>query len=276
MKTWFITGASRGLGLEIARAALEAGHNVVATARKPEQLLDVLTGYDDRLATVQLDVTSHAMVESAVKAALTRFGRLDVLVNNAGFGQLGAFEELSPELIRKQFDTNVFGVFNVTRAVLPAMRSQRSGHVVTISSTAGIVGFEGASMYCATKFSLSGWSESLSLELAPFGIKATCIHPGPFRTDFLDATSVMFGDVAIDDYQQFSEARRDALAQANHHQDGDPVKFGKAVVRLVDSENPPVRWAAGTNAFDTLLSRADDLRNSAQAWQELSKSSDIE
>ncbi|PLZ00404.1 short-chain dehydrogenase/reductase [Burkholderia sp. WAC0059] len=276
MKTWLITGANRGLGLEIARSALEAGHSVVATARKPEQIPAVLTGYGDRLAAVPLDVTSNASVSSAVKVAVDRFGRIDVLVNNAGFGQLGFFEEVSSELVRKQFDTNVFGVFNVTRAVLPIMREQRSGHVVTISSICGIIGFDGASMYCATKFAVSGWSESLSIELARFGIRATCVHPGPFRTDFLDPRSVVFGDVSIDDYTQASQTRREALAQANHNQDGDPVKFGKAVVKLVESENPPVRWGAGTNALDTLLARADDLQGSALVWQELSKSTDIE
>ncbi|MEX1827477.1 oxidoreductase [Luteibacter sp. CQ10] len=275
MKTWFITGASRGLGLEIARSALDAGDNVVATARKPEPLERLLDGHGDRIARVAMDVTSEASIDAAVTAALERFGRIDVLVNNAGFGQLGAFEELSTERIRAQFETNVFGVFNVTRAVLPIMRAQRSGHVLTISSTAGIIGFQGSSMYCATKFAVSGWSESLSQELAPFGIKATCVHPGPFRTDFLDSTSVFYGDLEIDDYREFSRARREALDKANHNQDGDPVKFGEAVVDLVAAANPPVRWVAGSNAFETVLGRADDLRDNALEWRELSTSTDI-
>ncbi|WP_413726970.1 SDR family oxidoreductase [Sodalis sp. RH16] len=187
-------------------------------------MLAALEGYGARLSAVQLDVTSDASVERAVNAAVGQFGRLDILVNNAGYGQLGAFEELSPELIRKQFETNVFGVFNVTRAVLPLMRAQRSGHVITVSSTCGIAGFDGASIYCATKFAVSGWSESLSIELEPFGIKATCIHPGPFRTDFLESTSVSYGDLVVDDYQRSSRAKREALDNANHNQDGDQVR----------------------------------------------------
>ncbi|WP_410014562.1 SDR family NAD(P)-dependent oxidoreductase [Sodalis sp. C49] len=168
-----------------------------------------------------------------------------------------------------------FGVFNVTRAVLPLMRAQRSGHVITVSSTCGITGFDGASIYCATKFAVAGWSESLSIELEPFGIRATCIHPGPFRTDFLESTSVRFGDRVVDDYQQSSQAKRGALANTNHNQDGDPVKFGQAVVRLAEDKTPPVRWAAGTNAFETLMARADELRRSAHEWQALSQSTDI-
>ncbi|WP_413743083.1 SDR family oxidoreductase [Sodalis sp. RH15] len=187
-------------------------------------MLAALEGYGARLCAVQLDVTSDESVERAVNAAVGQFGRLDILVNNAGYGQLGAFEELSPELIRKQFETNVFGVFNVTRAVLPLMRAQRSGHIITVSSTCGITGFDGASIYCATKFAVSGWSESLSIELEPFGIKATCIHPGPFRTDFLESTSVSYGDLVVDDYQRSSRAKREALDNANHNQDGDQVR----------------------------------------------------
>lgn len=275
IKNWFITGASRGLGLEIARAALDAGHNVTATARHPDQVLAALDKYGDRLLAMSLDVTSDVSINDAVNEAVKRFGRIDILVNNAGYGQLGAFEELSPELIRKQFETNVFGTFNVTRSVLPIMRSQRAGHVITISSTTGITAFDGASIYCATKFAISGWSESLSIELARFGIKATCVHPGPFRTDFLDATSVHYGDVVIDDYRQSSDDKRKALDEANHHQSGDPRKFGQAILKLAEAEQPPARWGAGTNAFETLLARADALRGNALAWRELSQSTDI-
>lgn len=275
MKNWFITGANRGLGLEVARAALENGDRVIATARRPESIHTTLSGYEDSLIALPLDVTSVDSVNTAMQQAVSFMPRIDVLVNNAGFGQLGAFEELSSELVHRQFETNVFGVFNVTRAVLPIMRAQKSGHIVNISSTCGITGFDGASLYCATKFAISGWSESLSIELARFGIKATCVYPGPFRTDFLDNSSVVFGDITIDDYQSISQARRELLSQANHQQNGDPVRFGHALVKLVESDNPPVRWGAGSNAYDTLMARANDLRHDAIKWHELSKSTDI-
>lgn len=274
-KTWFITGASRGLGMQVARAALAGGDQVVATARRPEQVHTTLSGSDDRLMTIALDVTDDTSIQLAAQAAFDRYGRIDVLVNNAGFGQLGNFEELSPGAIDRQFRTNVFGVFDVTRAVLPIMRAQRSGHVVTISSTLGIVGADVSSIYCAAKFAVAGWSESLSLELAPFGIKATSVHPGQFRTDFLDPSSVQHGDVPIDDYRQIREARETMLATFSHNQAGDPVKFGQAIVAMVEADEPPARWGAGSEAISVFLQRAEELRTTAETWRELSQSTDI-
>jgi NAD(P)-dependent dehydrogenase (short-subunit alcohol dehydrogenase family) len=275
MRTWFITGANRGLGLEMVRAALEAGDQVVATARKPDHMETTFNQPDGRLLALPLDVTSDASVKTAVDAAVSRFDRIDVLVNNAGYGQLGAFEELSPQAVQRQFATNVFGVFAVTRTVLPFMRARRSGHILTVSSTAGLIGYGGASVYSATKFALEGWSESLKAELHQFGIRTTLIEPGQFRTDFLDASSVAHGDIAITDYHEYREQRKTGLTKANHMQAGDPVKLGRAVVSLIGSPNPPVRFAAGSEAFGVITNRANMLSEQAEAWRQLSLSLDI-
>ncbi|WP_025597341.1 oxidoreductase [Burkholderia sp. WSM2230] len=276
MKTWFITGASRGLGLEIARAALGNGDQVAATARNPAQVAEALDGYGERLFPVRLDVTDIAAVQAAVSEAVERFGRIDVLVNNAGYGQLGAFEETSDEAIRRQFATNVFGVFSVTRQILPIMRGQRSGHVITISSMAGLVAFDGSSIYSATKFALEGWSESLHLELQRFGIKATVVEPGYFRTDFLDPRSVRHGDIVIDDYESAAALKKQSISERNHRQAGDPAKLGDAIVALAATEVPPVRFAAGTDAYAAVNKKADSLRAEADLWRFLSVSTDFE
>lgn len=261
--------------MQVVRAALANGDQVVATARRPEQVRDTLPGSDAQLLTVALDVTDDASIQSAVQAAVDRFGRIDVLVNNAGFAQLGSFEEITAGAIERQFRTNVYGVFNVTRAVLPIMRAQRSGHIVTISSTLGIVGADLSSIYSAAKFAVAGWSESLSLELAPFGITATSIHPGQFQTDFLDPVSVQHGDRPIDDYREIREAREAMLATFNHNQPGDPVKFGQAIMALVKADEPPARWAAGSEAISVFLQRAEELQTAVQTWEDLSRSTDI-
>ncbi|MCO8310954.1 oxidoreductase [Pseudomonas mandelii] len=275
MRTWFITGASRGLGREIARAALKGGDQVVATARNPEWIKSGLPGFGDRLLALALDVTNQDAIEAAVDKAVKHFGRIDVLINNAGYGQLGAFEELSVSAIEKQFATNLFGVFAVTRAVLPVMRSQRAGHILTVSSTAGIIGFDGASIYCATKFALEGWSESLSLELAQFGIRTTVVEPGGFRTDFLDSSSVAYSDISIPDYAAYSSKRKDALDEYNHNQGGDPVKFGKTITILVATQEPPVRFAVGSDAYGVVSNKANILRAEANRWRGLSITTDI-
>ncbi|NSY93884.1 SDR family NAD(P)-dependent oxidoreductase [Agrobacterium tumefaciens] len=275
MKTWFITGANRGIGLGIARSALEAGDQVVATARNAASIQSALSDNPDRLLAVTLDVTKAETIEAAVEEAKNRFGRIDVLVNNAGYGQLGAFEQLSEAAIERQFATNVFGVFAVTRAVLPVMRTQRSGHVLTISSIAGLVGFPGSSIYCSSKFAVEGWSEALSAELEPFGIKATLIEPGRFRTDFLDSSSVSHTDVSIPDYTETAERRKAELDDGNHKQPGDPVKLAQAMLKVVASQHPPVRFAAGSDANEVVLSRLAALREEADAWRPLTLSTDI-
>lgn len=275
MKTWLVTGANRGLGLEIARAALAAGDSVVATARTPSQIAETLQGHGERLLPVALDVTDPVGVEVAVAQAMERFGRIDVLVNNAGYGQLGAFEEVSRDTLLRQFATNVFGVFDVTRAILPVMRRQRSGHIITISSIAGIEGFEGSSIYCATKHAVSGWSEGLAKEVAPFGIGVTCVYPGRFRTDFLDGSSVRFGGIAIDDYEDFSARRRAALDADNHLQVGNPAKFAEVILKLSQAEQPPLWLATGSDAYAVFVNKAAALRDNAEAWKEVTLSTDF-
>ncbi len=276
MKTWFITGASRGLGLEIARAALEAGDNVAATARNLQHIEDALPGHGDRLLPLRLDVTDPTTIAAAVEAAKSRFQRIDILVNNAGYGQLGTFEEVSSDTVARQFATNVFGVFDVTRAILPIMRTQRAGHVVNIASTAGVYGFEGASIYVATKHAIAGWSESLSREVSPFGIKVTSVYPGMFRTDFLDDSSVRFGDQTIDDYAAFSAGHRQALDAGNHQQSGDPVKFGALMLELVKAEQPPIWLAAGSDAYEVFTGKSKALSENAERWKSLTLSTDFE
>ncbi len=275
MKTWLITGANRGLGLEIARVALEAGDQVVATARKPDGIAAAFFEFGDRLLPIALDVTDDASISAAVEATLERFGRIDVLVNNAGYGQLGFFEQVSVDAIERQFATNVFGVFAVTRAVLPVMREQGSGHILTLSSIGGLIGFDGSSIYCATKFAIEGWSESLGLEVARFGIKATIIEPGFFRTDFLDQSSVSYGNIEIADYATHKAERESQLGNLNHRQPGDPAKLGQAVVKLVASPEPPVRFAAGSDAYEVVTDRSKSLQANADSWRDLSRSTDI-
>lgn len=274
-KVWLITGANRGFGAEIARAALADGDRVVVTARNPQTISEADLGSSDQLVTARLDVTDPASIEGAVTTAIDRFGRIDVLVNNAGYGQLGLFEELSDAQIQRQFATNVFGVFDLTRAVLPHMRAQRSGHVITISSISGIVGGAGSTIYAATKFAVTGWSEGLVEEVAPFGIHVTVVHPGMFRTDFLDPTSVSHGDKQIGDYTDVSAERRTWLDNMNHAQLGDPTKFGPAIVEIANMANPPARWGAGSDAIDAFRTRANQLLSNSEQFAALTRSTDV-
>jgi len=276
MKTWFITGANRGLGLEIARAAFARGDNIVATSRNPGSIEKQFGNVGGQLLTATVDVTEVATIHEAVQIALDRFGRIDVLVNNAGYGQLGAFEEIKPDTIARQFATNVFGVFDVTRDILPTMRAQRSGHIITISSIAGIVGFEGSSIYCSTKHAISGWSEGLAKEVAPFGIRMTCVYPGRFRTDFLDPSSVRHGEIAIDDYADFSVKRRAALDADNHLQLGSPERFAEVILTLADDEDAPLQFGAGSDAYQTFMSKASALTETAERWKALTLSTDYQ
>lgn len=275
MKTWLITGATRGMGLEIARAALAAGDQVVATGRNPEPIAQALDYTGDQLHTVRLDVTDENSIATAVTEAVDHFGRIDVLVNNAGYGQLGAFEEHSAEAIERQFNTNVFGAFNVTRAVLPTMRAQRSGHIITVSSICGVVGFDLASIYCAGKFAVGGWSESLSIELARFGIKATVVYAGTFRTDFLGEGSVESADLRIDDYVEPNAKAARGRARQHQNQLGDPAVLGEVIVELAGQEEPPTVFGAGSDAVTVFRDRAQALEESANEYEKLSGSTDI-
>jgi NAD(P)-dependent dehydrogenase (short-subunit alcohol dehydrogenase family) len=268
-KVWLITGAGRGMGAEIARAALAAGHAVVATARTTGTVTAALGKNDDLLA-VKLDVTDPADAEAAVQAAAGRFGRIDVLVNNAGNFYAGFFEEISPEDFRAQVETTLFGPVNVTRAVLPVMRAQRSGLVVAISSTAGIAGQEFCTAYAAAKFGVEGWIESLTPEVAPFGIRTMLVEPGFFRTELLTPESTKYAKPSIDDYAERTKQTIAAWNGMNGQQGGDPAKLASALVQLAGQEEPPLRFVAGADAIATVEQKAKDLLAQAGAYRELS------
>jgi NAD(P)-dependent dehydrogenase (short-subunit alcohol dehydrogenase family) len=270
-KIWLVTGAGRGMGTDIARAALDAGHAVVATGRNPDRVTAALGAHEDLLA-VALDVTDPASVQSAVDAAVQRFGRIDVLVNNAGNFYAGFFEEISPEDFRAQIETNLFGPLNVTRAVLPVMRGQRAGLVVTFSSTAGITGGEFTSAYAASKFALEGWSESLTPEVQPFGIRTMLVEPGFFRTELLTEDSTRYPEPSIEDYAERTRQTVTAWKGMNGQQGGDPVRLAHALVQLTDSDTPPLRWAAGTDAVAAFEQKANQLLDQADAHRDLSSS----
>ncbi|GAA3315369.1 SDR family oxidoreductase [Arthrobacter ramosus] len=268
-KVWFITGAGRGMGTDIAQAALAAGHAVVATGRDPEKVTQAIGENKDLLA-VKLDVTDPSDAEAAVRAAVARFGRIDVLVNNAGNFYAGFFEEITPEDFRAQIETTMFGPMNVTRAALPVLRTQRSGLVVTISSTAGIAGGEFLSAYAASKFGVEGWAESLAPEIAPFGIRTMLVEPGFFRTELLTPESTSYAESTIEDYAERTEQTVTAWKGMNGLQGGDPAKLAHALIRLAELEQPPLRFAAGADAVETFEQRATALQDQADAHRELS------
>ena len=273
-KTWFITGASRGLGADIAAAALKAGDNVVATGRQRAAVSDKLGPDSDRLLSLSLDVSDAAQARAAVAAALERFGAIDVLVNNAGYGHLGYFEETTDADIAAQYATNVFGVFNVTRAALPAMRAARKGHVFNLSSVAGYRGIETGSLYCSSKFAVEGFSESLADELAPFGIHVTIVEPGPFRTDFLTPESLRFVAQPVADYDERRTAMRDSFEQRNGKQPGDPALLAEALVELANASKPPLRFTAGAMAVNGLDAKLAAMKAELDAWRALGVSTD--
>jgi NAD(P)-dependent dehydrogenase (short-subunit alcohol dehydrogenase family) len=268
-KVWLVTGAGRGLGVDIAKAALAAGHRVVASGRKPERVASVLGSSDD-LLVVALDVTDPTAADVAVRAVVDQFGRLDVLVNNAGNFNAGFFEELSPEEFRAQIETTLFGPINLTRAALPIMRAQRAGLIVTISSTAGIVGGEFLSAYAASKFGVEGWQESLAPEVAPFGIKTMLVEPGFFRTELLTPESTEYAESSIADYAERTEQTVAAWKSMNGRQGGDPAKLADALVHLAALDEPPLRFPAGADAVATFENRAKLLLEQADAHRDLS------
>ena len=274
-KTWFITGATRGLGADIAAAALKAGDRVVATGRQRAAVSDRLGPDSERLLSLSLDVADAAQAEAAVAAAVERFGAIDVLVNNAGYGHIGYFEESSAADIEAQFATNVFGLFNVTRAALPAMRAARRGHVFNLSSTAGIRGIAAGSLYCATKFAVEGFSESLAAELAPFGIHVTIVEPGPFRTDFLTSESIRFAAQELPDYDASRPAMRASFEQRNGNQPGDPVRLAEAIVALSNEVAPPMRFAAGAMAVAAMDAKVASLKAELDRWRALGVATDF-
>ena len=270
-KVLLITGASRGMGVDIAQAARVAGYAVVATGRDPEKVARAVGASGD-LLTVRLDVTDPAAARAAVQAAVDRFGRIDVLVNNAGNFVAGFFEEITPGDFRAQIETNLYGPLNVTRAVLPVMRAQRSGLVVTISSTAGIAGQEFCTAYAAAKFGVEGWMESLTPEVAPYGIRTMLVEPGFFRTDLLTPESTSYAEPVIADYAERTRQTVTAWNGMNGRQGGDPARLATALIRLVGSDEPPLRWAAGADAVAVLEDKARTLLKQADAYRELSSS----
>lgn len=273
-KTWFITGASRGFGLRVARLALAGGANVVATARRAEAVREALGDHPNLLA-VSLDVTNEAQAQEAVSGAAGRFGRIDVLLNNAGFGLLGAVEEASAEDVERVYRTNVFGLLNVTRAVLPVMRAQRSGHILNISSIGGYRGSAGFGVYSSTKFAVEGLSESLHAELAPLGIAVTVVEPGYFRTDFLDSSSLSVSATRIDDYNATAGAVRGRALDLNHAQPGNPDKLAEVLVTFADAPNPPVRLPLGSDTVAAIEAKhAADAAILAE-WHAVSVSTDF-
>jgi NAD(P)-dependent dehydrogenase (short-subunit alcohol dehydrogenase family) len=271
-KTWMITGSSRGFGRRLAEAVLEAGDNLVATARSTGSLKDLAENNGGRFRAVPLDVTDPGAARAAAETAVREFGRLDVLVNNAGYANVAPIEDADPDDFRAQVETNLFGPLNVTRAVLPVMRAQRSGLVVTISSTAGITGGEFTSAYAAAKFALEGWMESLAPEVAPYGIRTMLVVPGFFRTDLLTPESTSYAEPSIDDYTERTKQTVAAWSSMDGRQGGDPAKLAKALIQLVGSDEPPLRWAAGADAVGALEQKARTLLEQADAHRELSSS----
>jgi NAD(P)-dependent dehydrogenase (short-subunit alcohol dehydrogenase family) len=270
-KVWLITGAGRGLGVDIAKAALAAGHAVVATGRDAAKVAAAVGDHDNLLA-IKLDVTRPQDAQAAVAAAVAQFGRIDILVNNAGNFFAGFFEELSPEQVRNQIETLLFGPMHVTRAALPVMREQRSGLLLTISSTAGIAGQLFCTAYAAAKFGIEGWMESLAPEIAPFGIRTMLVEPGFFRTELLANDSTTYAQPTLDDYAERTKEIVATWKSMDGKQSGDPAKLADALVKLVALEEPPTRFAAGADAIQTFEAKANTLLAQARAHRELSVS----
>jgi NAD(P)-dependent dehydrogenase (short-subunit alcohol dehydrogenase family) len=271
-KIWFITGASRGMGVDFAKAALEAGHAVVASGRDPQRVTNALGEADDLLA-VKLDVTRRGDAGAAVRAAVDRFGRIDVLVNNAASFYAGFFEELTPEQVDRQLATSLIGPMNVTRAVLPVMRRQRQGHIISISSSAGLAaGFEFVSAYAASKFGLEGWMESLQAEVAPFGITTTIVNPGFFRTELLTEQSTDYAEPSIEDYNERRAQQLEFWKAQNGKQSGDPAKLAQALITIAGQDPPPRRFIAGADAIATAEQKLADLKAQIDAERDLSMS----
>jgi NAD(P)-dependent dehydrogenase (short-subunit alcohol dehydrogenase family) len=270
-KVWIITGAGRGMGADIAKAALDAGYKVVATGRNTDKVAKAL-GKTENLLVVKLDVTKPIDAVAVVKATIDRFGRIDVLVNNAANFYAGYFEELTPEQMEQQIETSLIGPMNVTRAVLPVMRKQRSGQIITISSTAGLVGFEFGTAYAASKFGIEGWMQSLQAEVEPFGIETIVINPGFFRTELLTEESTNFASHPIEDYNERRAQQMQFWKGYNGQQSGDPAKLAKALITISSQEKPPRRFLAGADAVKTAEQVAATLLQQTNAYRDLSSS----
>ncbi|MFE7278320.1 SDR family NAD(P)-dependent oxidoreductase [Streptomyces sp. NPDC057623] len=268
-KVFFITGAGRGLGADIACQALAAGHQVVATGRRPEGVIEALSGEQDNLLATALDITDPAAARAATRAAVDRFGRIDVLINNAANFYAGYFEELSEGQVRAQIETNLFGPMNVTRAVLPIMRARRSGHVMTISSLAGQVGGEFTVAYATAKFGVEGFMESLHHDVEPYGIKTTIVEPGFFRTELLVDASTTYAELSLDDYAERTAATRRVWESMNGQQAGDPAKLADALLKVAVLDEPPLRFIAGDDCLAAVEGKAKQLLAEVDASREL-------
>ena len=270
---WFITGCSTGFGRELARLVLARGWRAAVTARDRAAVADLVQGADDRALALDLDVTDAGEIDAAVAAARERFGRIDVLVNNAGYGYQSSIEEGEDEKIRAQFDANVFGLFALTRAVLPVMRAQRAGHILNVTSVAGLVGFPASGYYAATKHAVEGFSDALLAEVGPLGLRVTCVEPGPFRTDWA-GRSLIQTPSAIPDYAETAGARLKATAEKTGTQAGDPVRAGEAMIRLTEIPDPPRHIVLGAWGFDAVTERLRKRLAEIEAWRETSLATD--
>ncbi|MDQ0947779.1 NAD(P)-dependent dehydrogenase (short-subunit alcohol dehydrogenase family) [Streptomyces phaeochromogenes] len=270
---WFITGCSTGLGRALATAVLDRGWKAVVTARDPGTVADIVSGHEDRAVALALDVTDSDRIDAVVKAGTAALGPVDVLVNNAGYGYLAALEEGEDHEIRALFDTNVFGLVDVTRAVLPGMRARRSGHIVNISSLGGLAAFGATGYYHATKFAVEGLSESLAAEVAPLGVNVTIVEPGAFRTNW-SGPSMRQSATRIEDYAATAGARRRSTLETYGHQPGDPERAAAAIIAAVGAEDPPLRLLLGKVALDVALARLDALRTTFTTWRDVTLSAD--
>jgi NAD(P)-dependent dehydrogenase (short-subunit alcohol dehydrogenase family) len=273
-RVWLVTGASRGIGAKIVAAALANGDAVVATARDASTIIQRF-GDQPGLLAATLDVTNEAQGAAVAQAAIEQFGRIDVLVNNAGFGLLGAVEEASSEEIKRLYETNVFGLLNVTRGVLPHMRAARSGHVINISSVGGYQSAPGYGVYCSTKFAVEALSEALHGELAPLGVNVTVVEPGYFRTDFLDSNSLVESPESIADYAATAGEVRKLAKAINQQQPGDPEKLAQAMIALVEAEQPPLRLPLGTDSVRYIEAKNAFVTEELNTWRTLSQSTDF-
>jgi NAD(P)-dependent dehydrogenase (short-subunit alcohol dehydrogenase family) len=271
---WFITGCSTGFGRELARVILEGGGRAVVTARDAGKVADLTKGHEDRALAVALDVNDAGQVTSAVKAAEAKFGGIGVLVNNAGYGYLAAVEEGEDEEVRAMFETNVFGLIAMTKAVLPGMRTQGFGHIVNISSIGGLVGFPGSGYYNATKFAVEGLSEALALEVQPLGIGVTLVEPGPFRTDWA-GRSLKMTSRSMDAYWETAGKRRSGISGYSGKQPGDPVRAAQAIIDAVRSPAPPLRLPLGKFAYETAMKKLTDMHGNFASWESAARGADF-
>ena len=274
-RVWFITGASTGFGRELAEQLLRSGARVVATARKPEQLAELAKQYPETALVLPLDVMNQAAVDSAVKAALERFGQVDVLVNNAGYGVSGAIEEVSEAEFMPMFETNVFGLLRVTRALLPQFRERRSGNIVNLSSIGGLIGTPGVGYYNASKFAVNGLSEALAGEMAPLGVSVTIVEPGPFRTDFLGRSATV-AKHQIEEYKQSAGKSREYFETQAGKQAGDPVKAAEAIIAAVEADEPPKHLVLGRQAYDRMEARLEQWTKDLAAWKDTTLGADFD